>query len=398
MNKYSYVARSMDGKEIKGELTAENQAELFVALKRDNLFCVSYKEAPMEAPVKRSQKLKGKEIVVFCRKFGTMLYSGMTITAALEVMYESAEKPPLKKLYLSIYEDIQTGMSLSESLRAHGKTFSQFMISMVESGETAGTLDSVLISMSEHYERENKLMAKVKSAISYPIVLMVLCTIVIIALFTFVMPSLFKIFEGSEVPGITKVMMGISDFFVSKWYIVIIVIVALVVFIKNAKKIPGVGMFMAKFKLRVPLFGKFNLMVYTARIARSMSMLYSSGIPLLTTLGVACNVLNNMYISERFKAVADAVLSGDAMSDAIARTDIFDNMFISMIRVGEESGNMEDILRHTADFYDQESEVAMQRMLSTLEPLLLVIMGVIIALVLVSVMVPIFQMYQTVGA
>jgi len=394
MNNYKYISRTIDGQRVKGALTAENENEFFGELKKNNLFLESYSVSAVSQSAARMHRMKTKELVVFCRKFGTMISSGLTITSALEIMYQSVEKPNLMEVYLSMYENLQTGMSLSETMRACNGSFSNFFISMVESGEESGSLDKVFLRLSTHYEKENRLHANIITAVTYPTILLCLSFVIILALFTFILPDLFAIFKGSELPGITKAMMAISSFFVLNWHWVIIGVLSIIAGFKALAQVPQVSVVLGSLKLKLPIMGKMNLMIYTSRFSRSIAMLYGSGISILTTMGISVNTLNNAFVAKRFAVVLDLVMSGESLSEALRQAGVFDAMFLSMIRVGEEASNLDDVLEHTADFYDIESDVAVKRMITLLEPLLLVILAAIIALVLVSVMLPIYQMYQ----
>jgi type IV pilus assembly protein PilC len=394
MNNYKYVSRTIDGQQVKGVIKAESESEFFGELKKNNLFLESYSVSAVSQSVARMHRMKTKELVIFCRKFGTMIEAGLTITSALEIMYQSAEKPRVREVYLSMYENLQTGMSLSETMRACTGSFSNFFISMVESGEESGSLDKVFLRLSAHYDKENRLHANIITAVTYPTILLCLSFVIIIVLFTLILPDLFVIFKDSELPGVTKAMIAISNFFVLNWYWVIIGVLSLIAGIKALAQVPAVAVVFGRLKLKLPIMGKMNLMIYTSRFARSIAMLYSSGISILTTMGISVNTLNNAFVAKRFAIVLDLVMSGESLSEALRQADIFDGMFLSMIRVGGEASNLDDVLEHTADFYDIESDVAVKRMITLLEPLLLVILGAIIALVLVSVMLPIYQMYQ----
>lgn len=392
MKEFRYTARTAEGRRVHGSCSLQGEQEFFEFLKGSELFLEDYRVRFISESYRRMPKLKTKALIEFCRKFGTMISSGLSITGALQVLYDSTAKQETKNLYLHIYEDLQTGMSLSDAMKNCPGAFSHFFISMVQAGEESGSLDTVFIRMCAHYEKELKLNESVRAAVTYPAILASMAFVIIIALFTFILPDMFKIFEGAELPGLTVAMMSISDFLVKWWYLVLLGVLLIVLFFTNASAIPGVDHVISKFKIKAPVFGKLNLMIYTARLSRSVAMLYSSGVTLLNTIGISSNVLGNAYISRKFTAVIDSVMSGRPLSASLADTKIFDEMFVSMIRVGEESGNLESILESTADYYDLESDAAVKRMISLLEPALLVVLGVVVALVMVSVMLPIYTM------
>jgi type IV pilus assembly protein PilC len=218
MGKFKYTARDAQGRLVKGELVADDVAGFYVALRDKNLYALEYNETrESEAPRKRLHKMKLKELIVFCRKMGTMMGAGLSMTGAFDVLYRTAETPELKELYLSVYESIQRGMPLSQAMRAEAGSFPPFLMNMVESGETSGNLDSILTTLAGHYENENKLLHKIKSATIYPMIRLFVSIAVIIIRFTFILPEMFKMFGEQELPPLTQFVMGVSIFMRGNW-------------------------------------------------------------------------------------------------------------------------------------------------------------------------------------
>ncbi len=396
MSEFRYTARNAEGKTVKGVISADHIGNFYAALRGQKLYCLSYQEeTAVQRAQRRRHKMKIRELIVFCRKLGTMMGSGLSMTSALEMLYSTAETPELKDLYIAVYENIQRGMSLSQAMRIEGNSFPPFLINMIESGESSGNLDSILTTLAGHYENENKLMHKIKSATIYPTILLVVSVGVVILLFTFVLPRMMTMFQNAEVPPITKAVMALSDFLVAYWPFILAVFVGLILLFANARHIPKLQYALDRMKLHTPIFGKMNRITYSSRFARSMSILYASGIPLITALRLSSNVLGNLYVDHLFTQLMQDVSMGESLSAAIERAGIFDKLLPSMIRVGEETGNLDQVLASISDYYDTEAENAINRMISILEPVMLVVLAVIITIVLAAVMLPIYSMYSS---
>ena len=236
--------------------------------------------------------------------------------------------------------------------------------------------------LSDYYANQNKLANTIKSAMVYPIILVILTVAVVIGVFVFIMPTFEDLYDDpTQMPTLSKVMMNIGKFLVAHWLILILLVAALVFSIIYALKLPNVRLKWDRFIIKGPGFGKLVVKIYTARFAQTMASLYSSGLPMVECLKRSADTLNNSYISLKFRDIIDEVKSGETLSSSIQRADIFDSMFCSIIFVGEEAGALDDILAKTAEYYDEEADSAVKRLCSLLEPVMLIVLGVIIALV-----------------
>jgi type IV pilus assembly protein PilC len=281
---------------------------------------------------------------------------------------------------------VQKGESFSNTLEMHSGSFPDFLISMVGAGESSGSLDIIMTRMADHYAKENKLKNSIKSAMIYPIILLIICVVVVIFLFTFIMPTFIAMFEDkSKMPFLTKCMAAISKFLRTKWYVLIIIVAALVFGFRYAMKVPNFRKKMHRLLIKGPAFGPLITKIYTGRFARTLSSLYSSGIPMVECLQRSSSILGNAYIDEKFETVIDEVKQGETLSSAITRTEIFEPMFCSIIYVGEESGALDSILEKTSDYYEEESDAAVQRLVGIIQPVLLIFMAVIIGMVVCGV-------------
>ena len=253
---------------------------------------------------------------------------------------------------------------------------------MVGAGESSGSLDIVMQRMSDHYAKENKLKNTIKSAMVYPIILLVLCVAITILLFTFIMPTFIAMFESKEdMPMLTRILAAISNFLKKKWYILVGIIAALVAGFIYAMKIPKFRLKFDRMLIKGPGFGPLITKIYTGRFSRTLSSLYSSGLPMVECLEKSSAILGNSYVDQKFEEVIDEVKQGEPLSSAITRTEIFEPMFCSVIYVGEEAGALDSILEKSSDYYEEESDSAVQRLVDLIQPVLIIFMGIIIGLV-----------------
>ncbi|MDE5853462.1 MAG: type II secretion system F family protein [Ruminococcus sp.] len=385
MKSYSYVAQDARGKQVKGKANAENEQEFLEKMKERGLFIKDYKEE--SGGTSRSiYKFNTKELSFCCRQLSAMLTSGLTLVKAIDIMTKEQENEKAKAIWQDIYENVQKGESFSNTLEMHAGSFPDFLISMVSAGEASGSLDVIMTRMSENYAKENKLKNTIKGAMIYPIILAVLCIVIVLFLFIFIMPTFIDMYEDpSTMPALTKMMAAVSDFLQHQWYILIIVAVAIYFGIRYALKVPSFRLKVDRLMIKGPGFGPLVTKVYTGRFARTLSNLYSSGIPMVDCLKRASAVLGNSYIDQKFEEVIDEVKQGETLSSAITRTEVFESMFCSVIYVGEESGALDSILEKTSDYYEEESDSAVQRLVSMVEPVLLIFMGLVIGMVVVGI-------------
>lgn len=396
MPNYSYVAKDSNGKTVKGNIEAEDEKDFLDKIHQKGLYCTDYNETAAKA--KRSvKKFKTKDLAFNCRQLSAMLTSGLTLVKALDILAREQPSEAAKAVWQDIYENVQKGESFSAALEMHSGTFPQFLISMVNAGESSGSLDVIMQRMSDHYAKENKMNNTVKSAMMYPMILLILSIVIVIGMFTFIMPTFVDMFEDpSTMPTLTKAMLAISDFMKKRWYILIGIVVVLVFVIRYLLKIPSFRLKFDKMLIKGPGFGKLIVTIYTARFARTMSSLYSSGIPMVECLERASSILGNSYIDEKFEKVIDEVKQGAALSSAIQRTEIFDSMFCSIIYVGEESGALDDILTKTSDYYEEESDSAVQRLVAMLEPLMIIVLGIMVGLIVASVLPALYSSFDNI--
>lgn len=396
MKKFSYTAKDVRGIQSKGVIVASDEKEFMAKMREKGLFVITSKESDSN-DAKTTHKFNTKELAFNCRQLSAMLSSGLTLVKALDILCREQEKESAKVIWRDVYENVQKGESFSASLEMHEGAFPQFLTSMVSAGESSGSLDVIMKRMSDHYAKENKLHNVIKGAMVYPVILLVLTVVIVIGLFAFIMPTFLEMYENPEdMPPLTRVLEAVSNFITKRWYVLIIVTLLLIFGIIYALKVPSIRLKIDRMLIKGPGFGPLIVKVYTGRFARTLSSLYSSGIPMVECLERSSAILGNSYIDQCFENVIDEVKQGETLSSAIQRTEIFDSMFCSIIYVGEESGALDDILEKTSDYYEEESESAIQRLVGMLEPVLIIVLGVVIGLVVAGVYPALYGSFESI--
>lgn len=396
MKKFSYTAKDVRGIQSKGVIVASDEKEFMAKMREKGLFVITSKESDSN-DAKTTHKFNTKELAFNCRQLSAMLSSGLTLVKSLDILCREQEKESAKVIWRDVYENVQKGESFSASLEMHEGAFPQFLTSMVSAGESSGSLDVIMKRMSDHYAKENKLHNVIKGAMVYPVILLVLTVVIVIGLFAFIMPTFLEMYENPEdMPPLTRVLEAVSNFITKRWYVLIIVTLLLIFGIIYALKVPSLRLKIDRMLIKGPGFGPLIVKVYTGRFARTLSSLYSSGIPMVECLERSSAILGNSYIDQCFENVIDEVKQGETLSSAIQRTEIFDSMFCSIIYVGEESGALDDILEKTSDYYEEESESAIQRLVGMLEPVLIIVLGVVIGLVVAGVYPALYGSFESI--
>lgn len=398
---FRYKAVSPQGVMREGNETASSQGEMLARLRARELHPVSIQEVVEKKDIKdlsQFSKVKIKQIAVFNRQFATMLASGVSIVNCLDILRQQTQHKRFKDVITEIYEDVQKGNLYSEALKKHKDVFPPLMINMVAAGEVSGSLDVVMSRIAVHFEKEAKINNRIKSAMGYPLVLSVVAVLVVIFLLTFVMPTFLGLFEGSGValPGPTVALLAISGALRNYWYIFLIVIAAVVYIIRRYIGTEKGRLAVDRLKLRLPIFRGLTQKVASARFTRTLSTLLASGIPLLQALENVAGAVGNQVISNSILSAREDIRKGAALSVPIRKAGLFPPMVPSMIEIGEEAGTLDDILEKTANIYDEEVDLEVQRLLSLLEPMLIVVMAVVIGFIVIAMLLPMFDMLQTV--
>lgn len=397
MPSFKYKALGKNGEKIENIYTANTKEDVLMMIKSNNYYPLKIEEIVESTKVDSNLfiKVKTKDIAIFCRQFYTMLNAGATINVCLNVLGEQITNKKLKNAIISADEYVQKGLTFSEALKKQGDVFPDLFINMVNSGEVSGTLDTIMRRMSEHYEKENKVNNKVKAAMVYPILLGVISIAMIIIMLTFVMPMFVDMFNESGValPLPTKMLMGASNFMKSYWYMVFVILLGLIFVLNQYFKTKDGQVLSSKIKLTLPIFRSVNQKIIVSRFTRTLSTVLVSGVNLVQALQVVSKVLGNKIIEEKIMEVREMVMKGGVLSDLLTKAAFFPPMLCSMIRIGEESGSLDEILDKTADFYDDELDAAIQQFTSIIEPLMILFMGIVIGAMIIAIILPMFSMY-----
>ncbi len=401
--KFKYKAVDLGGEVVEGHQVAETKDEVLSLLRSRGHTPVRVQSVEQEGMDVAEMtlflpKVKSKDLAVFTKQLYTMLNAGMPLLTSLEVLEEQSENKTLSESLDEMANDVRTGEVLSIAMEKHKKVFPPLLISMVASGEMTGNLDGVLDKMSAHYDKETKINAKIKGALVYPAVLSIFAITVVIFLLTFVMPTFIGMFEGSGVPlpAPTRVLIAISDSIQRFWCLYILAIGGIVYAVRNYIKTPEGKLRVDSILLKLPIIGSSLKKIATSRFTRTLSTLIGSGIPIVEAIEASGTVTGNMVVIKRLERVTEDIKKGTSLSKLLKRMDIFPPMMISMVGIGEESGALEEMLGKTADFYDDELEASLQRMVTLLEPLMIIVMGLIVGFIVISMMLPLFDMLQTI--
>jgi len=343
------------------------------------------------------KRVKTNDIAIFCKQLHTMLNAGMPLLTALDVLGAQTENPKLAATVKAMATQVQKGDILSKAMHQYPKVFPSLLVNMVEAGELTGNLDNVLLKMSEHYTKENKINSKVKSAMMYPMILSILVVVVVVFMLTFVLPTFVGMLDsaGAELPLPTKIVIGLSDALKSYWYLFIAAIVALVIMLRSVMKSVEGRRFFHKLQLRIPVLKTSIAKIATSRFTRTLSTLLASGIPIIQALGTAANVTGNQVVIDGIEVVSEDIKKGIVLSSLLKKVGVFPPMVISMVNIGEESGALEEMLEKTADYYDEELDAAISKLIALIEPLMIVIMALIIGFIVIAMILPMFDMYST---
>ncbi|MBC3796779.1 type II secretion system F family protein [Acetobacterium tundrae] len=391
---YKYTAKNLQSEVIHGTMEASDADVVRRNLRKNNEFTTKIKEVQ---ETKKPYKLKPMEISDFSRQIASMLSSGITMIRAIKIMEERDIKPAIKKVYGILYQEIQRGNTLSDAMESTNGAFPLLLINMYKSGEASGQMEGTARKMADHYEKEHKLRGKIKSTMTYPAILFVVTILVVLLIFTLILPQFFTLFKGIQLPAITQFMINISNSLTSYWIFYLIgalVIVALVSFLLT---VPKVKLLLDQLKLKIPKVGKLMKIVYTARFARTLSSLYSSGLAMITALTISGDTIGNTYLQSQFPKAIEQVRNGEPLSAAIHTINGFDAKLVATIYIGEESGKLDEMLEDVADAFDYEAEMATTQLVTFIEPIMIIIMAVMVGGIMLSVMLPILTLYQNVG-
>lgn len=406
--KYSYVAYDADGKKVKGVIDAENETGAIYHIRNQNLSPVSvspykekalnWKEIEIMEPEVHKLKIKKKDLMQFADKMSIMLRAGVTLSMAMDVIVNSEKNRRYKKIYRAILTDLYGGASLADSMRTFD-AFPEVMVNMVTSGEQTGKLDWAFGKVSELFEKELSLSGKISSAFAYPLFLIGLMIALFVVMTVVVLPKFTGMYEmfGGELPALTQAMINLSDFMIHYGWILAIVIGVIVGAVMLLLKfVPAVKNIFSSYVLKIPVYGRLTMVSNTCSFSQIASALLQAGVEVVESVRIAASVIKNRYIASAVEGAMDNVAQGSKLCTALQKINIFEPLFISMIQIGEEASMLPDTFQKMADLYEAESAESTRKLTSILEPTLTMIIGLAIAIMVVAIIMPMFNMYSVI--
>ena len=402
---YEYTALDGAGKNVNGIIDADSPVAARQKLRKSGIFPVKVKETiakPREVPSSSYsisnlfKRVKSGELSATTRQLSILLGAGVTLVASLDALISQIANPLLKRIMAQVKESVNEGNSLAFSLSQHPKVFSQVYINMVRAGEASGSLDLVLNRLAEFSEHQQALRGRLKAALAYPVFMMLIGSVILFLLITFIVPNITKIFSEMHhtLPLPTLVLIGLGNFLKSFWWLVLLALGGTILLIKRLIKTPKGSYMWDEIKLRIPLFGGVNTKMAMARFGRTLSSLLQSGVPLLSALKIVRNIVNNTLIAEVVDNAMEEVEAGANLATPLAQSPWFPPIAIQMISVGERSGELEHMLEKIADVYEGEAESQITAMTAMLEPVMILVMGMVVGFIVISILLPIFEMNQ----
>ena len=396
---FSYIILTKAGKEAKGTIEAATQQEAAQKLKEEGNTLISLTEAnALSKEVEIGffkKKPKPRDMAIFCRQFVSIIDAGVPVTSALEMLGQQTENKMLAAAIVDCKLQIEKGSTFADAMKDHRDVFSSLFITLVEAGEASGSLDVSFNRMGTQFEKDAKIKGLIKKSAIYPSVVCVVAVAVVIVMLTFVVPQFETMLAdlGSDLPLLTKIVVAASDFLIARWYIVLAVVVLLVVGILRYRKTEGGGRLFGRIGIRAPLIGKLTVKSASARMARTLSTLLGAGIPMIEAIDIVARTMGNVHFREALLDAKDDVAMGDALSLSIERSGLFPPMVHHMIHIGEETGDLEEMLTKLAEYYEEEVELTTQQVMAAVEPLIIVVLALIVGVIVGAVMLPMMNMY-----
>ena len=405
---YEYTALDRAGKSTTGIIDADSNVAARKKLRASGKYPVQVKETTSKAKTETAagfslpsffNRIKVDDIHGLTRQLATLLNAGIPLVGSLDALMEQTTSPPLKKIIAQIKESVNEGNSLTASLAKHPKLFSNIYTNMVRAGEASGSLDVVLERLAEFGEHQQALKGRFQAALVYPIFMAIIGTGVLFFLLSFVVPNLTRIFTEMKqvLPLPTTLLIWFSGFIQAYWWAIVLVIVAIILGIREFIKRPRGRYIWDTLKLRLPVIGQINRKIALSRFGRTLGSLLQSGVPLITSLQIIRNIVNNVLIGDVIDEAMEDIQAGKSLNIALSRSVWFPPVFRQMVAVGEQSGDLERMLQKIADAYEREVETRITGMTALIEPIMILLMAVVVGFIVISILLPIFEMNQMVG-
>lgn len=402
MASYKYEIIGPDGKAKSGTIEAASMEVATAELKAGGGVVVSITRANAfnkDLEIHIGKAVSVRELSVFCRQFESVLNAGVTVIEALNMLAEQTENKQFRAALEDVRDSVQKGETLSHAMGQHPKIFPDLMVRMIEAGETSGGLDKAFNRVGSQFEKEAHLKGLIIKSAIYPIILVIVIIVIVAIMMIKIVPTFTESFDevGGQLPGITRAVMGVSDFFVHSWYFMVLGVAAFVVFIKALQKTENGALFLGRLGLHLPLVGQLNIKTASARMTRTLSTLMGSGIQLVDALHLVTDMMSNEIVKRVLRKAEEEVTHGIPLSKPLADSEVFPPMVYHMIEIGEETGNMEDMLDKIAEYYDEEVEMATQTLLAAMEPMIIIIMALVVVPIVLAIMMPMYSLYDSIG-
>jgi type IV pilus assembly protein PilC len=404
MPTYAYTVRDAAGVLKKGVSEAESDAILARRLREQGFQVANIKKTAGAAVKKPGQgggmvfgKVKLNDLSIFCRQFSTMIDAGVSLVRCLSVLQEQTANPKLRRIIADIQSEVEAGQTLSRAMQKYPRVFNNLFIGLIRAGEVGGVLEESLQRLSQFLEKDVELRRKVKSAMTYPAIVMFVAVAIVVGLVTFILPkfiSLFKELGVSDFPVPTLILMSISHFLTTYWYIAALIGVAFTVVFRMFVRTKFGKRVYDMFKLKMPVFGKLNHKIALARFSRTLGTLLVSGVPILQALETVAGAVDNDIISDAVMEARARIREGDRIGDPLQKSKMFPPMVVQMISIGEESGALDQMLSKIADFYEQEVDAALASLTSAIEPIMIVFLGGAVGFIVISMFLPLVSLIQ----
>ena len=399
MADFSYEAITKEGRALKGTVEADNAEAAKAQLKAKGYIVTDIEEQSLlqkDINISFDKKPSPRDLAVFCRQFVSMSKAGVSILECLTLLREQTENKVLAKAVREVQAEVEKGEPLATGLSKHPKIFSDLMVTTISAGEQSGSLETSMDRMADQYEKSAKTAALIKKAMIYPIVVALVAVAVVIVMLVKVIPSYTDMFAdlGTDLPGITKAVVAMSDFVIGNWYILLPAVVGLVVAIRGYLTTPSGKVVKSTLALKIPLTKNLAVKSACSQVGRTLATLLSAGVPLMEAVDIVADTLQNTHFKKAMKDAKEEVVKGVPLSQPLEDCGLFPPMMYHMIRIGEEAGNTEEMLNRLADYYDEEVEMAVQSLTAAMEPMIIIVLAGVVGVLIGAVMAPMLTMYQ----
>jgi general secretion pathway protein F len=402
---YEYSALNKAGKTVKGIIDADSLAAARNKIRQTGNYPVDIQETvPVSKGVRGrkppqfrlAQRVRQQEVSIATRQLATLLGAGIPLVSALNGLIEQTSNPAFKRIIAQLKDSVNEGNSFTSALAEHPRLFSRIYVNMVKSGEASGSLDVVLEQLAEFGEAQQNMKSRIRAALLYPSFMAVVGIVVLFLLITFIVPSITKVFEDTQqaLPLPTTILIGLSGFLAEFWWAFLLLVTGAVILLRYAVQQPYGRRVWDRLKLTLPLFGDLNTKIASARFGRTLGSLLQSGVPLVQALHIVKNIFNNVHLTRVIDEATEELEKGRSLSNVLKKSRWFLPMVVQMISVGEQSGALEKMLDKVADSYEREVETKVMALTSMIEPVMILVMGLLVSFIVVSILLPIFEMNQ----